>query len=111
MYKIYLISSEINDKKLYKIGYTSRNIEDRITEMKTGNAGIFEIVDYYETNNFAKNIEKSLHIKFSTKLVSGEWFDLSEDDIMIFKLACAKFHNNFKILKQSNTYIQDRKLL
>ena len=49
MYKVYLVSSEINNKKLYKIGYTRREIQDRIREFKTGNASNFEVVSYFES--------------------------------------------------------------
>ncbi len=36
-YFVYLICPEFEGRKLYKIGYTRRNIEKRIKEIKTGN--------------------------------------------------------------------------
>lgn len=36
-YNVYLISANIDDIKLYKIGFTKRNVEDRVREFKTGN--------------------------------------------------------------------------
>jgi len=41
MIKVYLISAQIGDEKLYKIGHTRRTVEQRIKEFRTGNASEF----------------------------------------------------------------------
>jgi hypothetical protein len=40
--------------------------------------------------------------------VSGEWFDLEEEDIASFKQRCETMHENFEIIESANTYYIDR---
>ena len=56
MFNIYLICAEIDGKKLYKIGYTRREIQDRIR----GNASNFWIVDSFQSK-WGTKIEAMLH--------------------------------------------------
>lgn len=107
MYKVYLVSSEINNKKLYKIGYTRRQIIDRIKEFKTGNASNFEIVSYFESK-WGTIIEKNLHKYFLKYKIDGEWFDLSDTCINEFKQLCEKTHDNLEMLEKYNTYIIEK---
>ena len=104
---IYLISSETNGKKLYKIGITRRAIEVRMKELKTGNAAELEVVDSFESR-WATKIESSLHRWFKAKKISGEWFDLCEEDISDFKGRCQLLHGNFEMMDSQNTYVIDR---
>ena len=107
MINIYLISSEINDIKLYKIGITRRSIEKRIKEFQTGSVSEFIIVDSFKSK-WAFKIESTLHKFHKTKRVKGEWFDLNENDIDGFKSMCEMLHSNFEIIENSNTYYIDR---
>ncbi len=97
MNKVYLIESNINGIITYKIGKTSRNTNTRLLELSTGNAGEMRVVCEYETKN-ASTLEIALHSKFSTKRLSGEWFDdtLTKDD---FIKSCQEIDNNIKKLK------------
>lgn len=99
MYKVYLLRSSINDSNLYKIGFTRRNIEDRVKELKTGNAADITIVSYYESK-WATKIESTLHRLYDYRKVSGEWFELSDDIVDDFKDICEKLDNNFNILSE-----------
>ena len=103
MFNIYLICAEIDGKKLYKIGYTRREIQDRIR----GNASNFWIVDSFQSK-WGTKIEAMLHKQYRQKKINGEWFDLNESDINEFKSFCQLSHNNFEILFNSNTYVIDR---
>jgi len=107
MYKVYLISSEINNNKLYKIGYTRRQVESRIREFKTGNASSFDIVDIFESK-WGTKIERHLHNHFKYCKVEGEWFNISEDKLKNFKRICEITHNNFELIETYNTYVIDR---
>lgn len=107
MYNVYIISSEINGKKLYKIGYTRRNILERIKEFKTGNASNFEIVDSYRSK-WGTKIEKTLHFYFKKNKINGEWFDLTQGQLSNFKKICESTHNNFELLDKYNTYVIDK---
>lgn len=107
MCKVYLISSEINNKKLYKIGYTRREVNKRIKEFKTGNASEFKIIDVFESK-WGTKIETSLHKHFKSNKVDGEWFDLNERQVKDFKRICEITHSNFELLENYNTYVIDR---
>ena len=63
MWKIYLISSTMQGDKVYKIGFTKREITERIKEFKTGNSNEF-IVESFFVSKWAKKIEKALHRHF-----------------------------------------------
>lgn len=104
---IYLISSETNGKKLYKIGITRREIEVRMKELKTGNAADLKIVDSFKSK-WGTKIESNLHKLFKSKKISGEWFDLDDEDIKNFKSRCLSIHEAFEIIESSNTYYIDR---
>ena len=107
MVNIYLISSDTNGKKLYKIGITKRSIPKRMKELKTGNAAELIIVDSF-VSKWARKIEASFHRSLKSKRISGEWFDLDEVDISGFREKCAAMHENFEIIESSNTYYIDR---
>ncbi len=107
MYNVYLISSEINNQKLYKIGYTRREVSARIKEFKTGNASEFEILNIFNSK-WGTKIEKNLHKHFERCRIDGEWFNLNENQIRDFERICEISHNNFEILDKYNTYIIDR---
>jgi hypothetical protein len=107
MINIYLICSEIEGKKLHKIGYTKRSIEKRIKEFKTGNASELYLVDSFQSK-WGTKIEAQLHRHFKPKKVNGEWFDLDESDIPKFKMFCQAFHNNLELISTQNTYYLDK---
>jgi hypothetical protein len=108
--KVYLISSEINGSTLYKIGITKREVKDRLKELKTGNAADLNIINIFESK-WASKIESNLHGRFILKNISGEWFDMSEEDVKSFTEICKMLHNNFEILSTQNTWIIDKKIL
>ena len=72
---VYIVKSGIYTK----IGI-SRNISLRMTALQTGNPFPIQLVYAKEVDN-AYNIEQDLHKKYSEFNISGEWFELSKDDI------------------------------
>lgn len=109
-YKIYLISAEINEKILYKIGYTRRDVQQRIRDFKTGNASNFDIHGVYPCSSYHVTLEKRLHTHFSAKRISGEWFELDIDDVYNFGNLCKKYWNDINLLATQNTYLLDKKV-
>lgn len=107
MYSIYLICSEINDSKLYKIGYTRRPIEKRLKEIKTGNGAEIYLVDSYRTK-WGSKLEAILKRKFSYCNISGEWFNLKDDDIISFTETCYEIDDNLNFIENNNTYYIDK---
>jgi hypothetical protein len=107
MINIYLICSEIEGKKLHKIGYTKRAIEKRIKEFKTGNASELYLVDSFQSK-WGTKIESQLHRIYRPKKLSGEWFELDNDDIKLFYEHCQKIHDNLELISKNNSYYQER---
>jgi hypothetical protein len=110
MKNIYLLKSydEYGDN-IYKIGLTKRKVEDRVKELKTGNANDIEIIDVYEAKDYAHSIESSLHRYFQFQNKNGEWFYLNDEDISKFQYLCEITYNNFDTLKE-NSYINSRNI-
>lgn len=106
-YTVYLISSQIGESVLYKIGWTKRTPEDRIKEMTTGNASNMMIVDSYKSK-WGTKIEKHLHRLFYNKRVSGEWFDLDKSDVEEFKNLCDKFSSNLDLIESENSWYNEK---
>lgn len=103
-YNVYLISARIDDTKLYKIGFTKRDVEKRIYEFKTGNCLEFDI-EYVMNSKWGTKIEKRLHSQFKDKKISGEWFNLNEEDIITLINISETLHNNFNIIETQNTFV------
>ena len=105
--KIYLISSEINNDILYKIGITKREVKKRIKELKTGNPATLNIINVFESK-WASKIEANLHKRFYKNHINGEWFSLEPEIISNFNEICKEIHEIFELLNTSNTWWIDK---
>lgn len=103
MYKVYLIKS--GDR--YKIGYTRKSIEQRIKQMKTGNSHDLNLVTYFESK-WGTKIEARLHRKFRNKKISGEWFELTDEDVLTFELECQEWHNVLEDITKNSTWVLNK---
>jgi hypothetical protein len=103
MINVYLICSEFEGRRLYKIGYTRREVSKRIKELKTGNASELYVIDSFKSK-WGTKIESQLHRTFKTKKVNGEWFDLNGDDVRSFMVKCQTIHETFEMITTNNTY-------
>lgn len=63
----------------FKIGITN-NIIKRQDELRNTNPSFVMLLDF-EVDN-AWKLEKELHKKYADKRVSGEWFELSAQDVV-----------------------------
>lgn len=72
---VYLMREQ--SQGLIKIGF-SVNVESRLKEFKTGNPTI-ELQGKFEAK---PEHERALHVHFSEKRKSGEWFMLEDEDII-----------------------------
>lgn len=95
---VYLIG--IQEEFRYKIGYTIRNINNRVNEIQTGNAKKIEVLDLFETEHHVK-VESWMHNRHGAKRMEGEWFELTDEDVRNFKQDCQKGHDTFKMLIDS----------
>ena len=107
---IYLIASELNNQTVYKIGITKRNINKRLNELQTGYPATLSVIHTFESN-YAPKIEKHFHISKASANVGGEWFQLSQQDIIEFIPQCKQIHDNLNLLAKHNTWIIDKQLL
>lgn len=99
MGKVYLIGDI--DEGRYKIGYTIRNVNQRIDEIQTGNPKKLELIKVFETIHYIK-VEAWMHRIHGSKRMEGEWFELTDEDIKNFKQDCQKGHDIFKMLIDSD---------
>jgi predicted GIY-YIG superfamily endonuclease len=77
---VYLIRGE---NALIKIGCSS-NVERRAALFQTGSPEALTIVHVIETEQY-KQVERALHHRFAAQRRRGEWFELSEDDVITAK--------------------------
>ena len=78
-------------KNLYKIGRT-QDLQKRLASYHTHLPIIFRVIRQYSAENI-NELEESLHVVFQHKRVKGEWFELSNDDLVI----CDNIARNFAL--------------
>ena len=108
MYKIYLISAELDGAIYYKIGWTKRDPQKRLNELRTANSHNLEVIYTFETK-WGPRIESMLHNYYSDLRCNGEWFRLSEQDVNDFILNCQKNHNILDCISSENSWFQTSK--
>lgn len=68
-------------KNMFKIGKT-QDLQKRLASYHTHLPVVFRVIRQYEAANMTE-LEESLHIVFQHKRIKGEWFTLSNDDLLI----------------------------
>ncbi len=104
MYNVYLIS---NSQGHYKIGFTRRNVNDRIRELKTGNSEEIQLISEY-SSDWGTKIEAALHRKYKKKKINREWFELNEYEVENFLLDCHKIHEGLEYLSRENNWVKEK---
>lgn len=107
MYKVYLIAAYHDNKTFYKIGWTKRDPEKRLKELRTANSHDLELVDFFESK-WGPRIEINLHRKFNHIKKNGEWFELSDIDRDNFKKICQDNHSMFEMMSEQNEFFQKK---
>ena len=108
MKRLYLLSTDLDGEKVYKIGFTKNSVESRIKQLQTGNVSIIEIDFVYEADKYIVSIETRLHKQFDSKRINGEWFDLNSDEVNSIPELCNKYYNMFVSL-ENNSYLNGLK--
>ena len=103
MINVYLICAEFEGRRLYKIGYTRRDVAKRIKELKTGNGSEMYVIDSFKSK-WGTKIEAQLHRTFKSKKVNGEWFDLNDEEVKSFMDKCKSSHDVIELITTNNTY-------
>lgn len=94
---IYLLS---NDNMQYKIGIT-KNINKRIKQLQTGNAEKINLIKFYKSEKYYKNIEYALHNTFFHKNIQNEWFNLDINDVNSFENTCKKIEEDLIFMEKN----------
>jgi len=92
----------------YKIGYTKNDPKKRIKQLQTGNKNEIDLIHKF-WSEYSTRLEATLHNNYAHYSENGEWFDLPKDIVENFLSICEKYENNFNLLVNSNTYLQDLK--
>jgi len=103
MYSVYLISCGELGNKRYKIGYTKKPVEQRLKQLKTGNHQELKIEQIFQTK-WGTKIESILHRNYKNTKVSGEWFDLSQEQVDRFLVECVNLEKFLNEIKQNSTF-------
>jgi hypothetical protein len=92
---VYLLASW--ESNLFKIGITRSLTEKRRRQLKTGNGEKIEILREFKTEHFLR-VEKLMHLKHANKRAEGEWFTLTDEDILNFERDCKTAHDTIQTL-------------
>lgn len=83
-----------------KIGYSENESPiDRFNQFKTYAPFGSEILGFIIISN-AKELETSLHRKYTSKRLNGEWFDITEEEVN----SEVEFHTNISVIKDRNDF-------
>mgnify|MGYP003661668521 CR=1 FL=1 len=103
MGKVYLLAND--EWSQFKIGISTKDINSRLRSLKTGNGSEITLVKSFDTI-YHRKVEKWMHNKHYSKRLVGEWFALSDDDIIQFISDCQKAHDAFQFLiENGNPFI------
>jgi hypothetical protein len=82
MQQLYLIECQ----HFYKIG-VANDVESRLAQLSTGNPFELKVLAVYTFEN-AELVERAIHQRFAIKRRRGEWFELSDNELQLFKQIC-----------------------
>lgn len=85
---VYLLADSGKDYT-YKIGLTTGSVEKRVKELQTGNAGEIYVCRKFKTD-YPQLLEQFLHRQYCKEHVRGEWFELNDEDVMVFEENCRR---------------------
>ncbi len=110
MYNVYLISCGEGESKKFKIGYTKNDVERRLKQLKTGNSEELVVEKVYQTK-WGTKIESILHRNFRHCKISGEWFNLSQQDVDNFMNQCRDLDLFINDLLNNSTFKNPKTIL
>lgn len=93
---VYLIG-EMDNRDIFKIGVTKKDINSRIKELQTGSSNELYIRSYFKSL-FPYKLEKMLHRYYSNNNKLNEWFTLSESQVKKFQSVCEQHEEILKSL-------------
>ena len=83
-----------------KIGYTKRNVKDRVKELNSPN--LITILEF-ETK-YPTQLEKALHFRFKKHNIEREWFQLDDYKVDELKEICKMLDEGVTTIKENNYF-------
>ena len=83
-----------------KIGYTKRNVNDRVKELNSPN---LILILEYETK-YPTQLEKALHFRFKKHNIEREWFQLDDYKVDELKEICKMLDEGVTTIKENNNF-------
>ena len=96
---VYIFSDSYNEG-VFKIGVTKGTLERRIKKLQTGNPSEIFVCNSYQTE-IPFFIEKQLHFRFAHKREVGEWFRLTDEEVLSFKDICKEIEDICNTMKDN----------
>jgi hypothetical protein len=100
MRKVYILNECGTDR--YKVGFTSKDVSKRIKSLQAGNGSLLENVYEFESDE-SFVIERVIHRYLATKKLVGEWFCLTEEELMEVRDTIMLTHYNIKMMRETST--------
>lgn len=88
---VYLIG-QLDNKDIFKIGVTKKDVSLRLKELQTGSSEELYIHSHFKSKNVYK-LEKMLHRHYNNNNKLNEWFILEEKQSLQFIETCEKYEN------------------
>lgn len=83
-----------------KIGYTKRNVKDRVKELNSPN---LILILEYETK-YPTQLEKALHFRFKKHNIERQWFQLDDYKVDELKEICKMLDEGVTTIKENNNF-------
>lgn len=102
-----LLQVDNHGDETYKIGVSKNDPNLRLKQLSTGNPNKISVLKIYESDNYRK-VETRMHQKYnhSRTLANNEWFNLTNDDVLLFLDNCKKEDNLITFLKENNPFFK-----
>lgn len=100
---VYLLEEYRNEECAFKIGFTTKPIEERVKSMQTGNSDEIIVCHTVHTEHYLK-LEKLLHNFYCPSHKRGEWFSITDEEALNFKNICDEKISLIKYLEKNNVF-------
>ena len=103
---VYLLGDSSKDYT-YKIGVTRGDVSKRIAKLQTGSSGEIFLIRKFETVH-PFFVESILHRRFAHCRVSGEWYEIPDEDIARFDEICRDIEKMADSMKDNPFFKYDK---
>lgn len=105
---VYLIG-ELDNKNNYKIGFTKKDVNERIKELQTGSSEELYLHSSFKSS-YPNKLEKMLHRHFQENKKINEWFVLNEEQTKDFIKTCEKYETVIKDLSDNPFFNKKKRI-